>query len=63
MEQQDGMGRIGKVTFIGSCLGIHIWIDGYLDLFEYCVKCGKGFVGSSGKCSQVAPDQVYESNA
>ena len=29
---------------------------------EYWMKCGKGFVGSSGKCSQVAPDQVYESN-
>ena len=25
---------------------------------EYSVKCGKGFVGKSGKCFQVAPDQV-----
>ena len=29
MEKQEGMGRIRKVTFIGSRLGVHIWIDGY----------------------------------
>ena len=29
---------------------------------EYWMKIGKGFVGSSGKCSQVAPDKVYESS-
>ena len=23
------------------------------------MKCGKGFVGHSGKCFQVAPDQVF----
>ena len=31
----------------------------FLICFEYWVKCGKGFVGSSGKCSQVARDQAY----
>ena len=50
MEKQDGVGRIRKVIFIGSCLGVHIYIDGYLDsfLFEFWMKLGKLFVGSSG---------------
>ena len=63
MEKQEGMGRIRKVTFIGSRLGEHIWIDGCLDpqyVFEYWMKYGKGFVGSSGKCSEMTPDQVMK---
>ena len=38
MEKQEGMGRIRKVTFIGSRLGVHIWTDDCLDpLFFFSI--------------------------
>ena len=47
-------GTYPKVSFIGSCPGVHICIDGYLDSFllEFWMKSGKGFVGSSGNESK-----------
>ena len=45
-----------KVVFALEALLVYAF--GFLISFEYSVKCGKGFVGKSGKCFQVAPDQV-----
>ena len=39
--------------------GVLVYTFGLMFRLWYGVRCGKECVGSSGKCSEVAPDQVY----
>ena len=58
IEKTEGVGHIRKVTLTGSRCGLHLWIDGCLDrqsFSEYWMKYGCVFVGTSGRCSQMAP--------
>ena len=64
MENQEGMGRIRKVTFVGSRLGVHIWIDGCIDPHFFLVL-DEIWEGVCGQFWQVLSDgsrPSYESN-